>query len=76
MLQYYYLHYIQIIDASNFEFLSNGQILRRLISSREVIYIDRLALGAPKRYIADNGEEVVIQVSSRSNLPSSQRCES
>ncbi|XP_059151259.1 uncharacterized protein LOC131937672 isoform X2 [Physella acuta] len=48
-------------------------VLRRLITFREKIYIDQLAFGAPRSYYADNGEEIIIQTDSRSNIPSGQR---
>lgn len=52
------------------------QVLRRLISFREKIYLDQIAMGAPRTYLADNGEEIVIQIDSRSNVPSGVRGES
>ncbi|XP_059170400.1 uncharacterized protein LOC131951947 [Physella acuta] len=48
-------------------------LLRRLITFREKIYIDQLAFGATRSYYADNGEEIIIQTDSRSNIPSGQR---
>ncbi|XP_059170403.1 uncharacterized protein LOC131951951, partial [Physella acuta] len=48
-------------------------LLRRLITFREKIYIDQLAYDAPRSYYADNGEEIIIQTDSRSNIPSGQR---
>ncbi|BFZ13611.1 hypothetical protein BsWGS_16650 [Bradybaena similaris] len=48
-------------------------VLRRLISYREKIYLDQIAMGAPRTYLADNGEEIIIQIDSRSNVPSGVR---
>ncbi|CAG5128779.1 unnamed protein product, partial [Candidula unifasciata] len=39
-------------------------ILRRLITFRERIYLDQLAFGVPKSFLADNGEQIVVQVDS------------
>ncbi|KAK0067815.1 fasciclin-1, partial [Biomphalaria pfeifferi] len=42
-------------------------IMRRLMTSREKIYIDQLAVGAPRSFYADNGEELIVQVDSGSS---------
>ncbi|CAL1531443.1 unnamed protein product [Lymnaea stagnalis] len=48
-------------------------LLRRLVTYREKIYIDQIAAGAPRSFYADNGEEIIVQTDSRSNIPSGQR---
>ncbi|XP_055873248.1 fasciclin-1-like [Biomphalaria glabrata] len=48
-------------------------LMRRLMTYREKIYIDQLAVGAPRSFYADNGEELIVQLDSRSNIPSGQR---
>ncbi|CAG5119675.1 unnamed protein product [Candidula unifasciata] len=40
-------------------------IFRRLITFRERIYLDQIAMGAPRSFLADNGEEIVVQIDSR-----------
>uniref|UniRef100_A0A2C9LQL9 FAS1 domain-containing protein n=1 Tax=Biomphalaria glabrata TaxID=6526 RepID=A0A2C9LQL9_BIOGL len=42
-------------------------IMRRLMTSREKIYIDQLAVGAPRSFYADNGEELIVQVDAGSS---------
>ncbi|KAH9496778.1 hypothetical protein Btru_009398 [Bulinus truncatus] len=48
-------------------------LMRRLMTFREKIYIDQLAPGARKTFKADNGEEIIIQLDLRSDIPSGQR---
>ncbi|GFR71153.1 fasciclin-1 [Elysia marginata] len=48
-------------------------ILRRLLTFREVIYLDRMAAGQQRVMYSDNGDEIVIRTDSRSNIPSGQR---
>ncbi|KAK3758831.1 hypothetical protein RRG08_036271 [Elysia crispata] len=48
-------------------------ILRRLLTFREVIYLDRMAPGSQRVMYSDNGDEVVLRTDSRSNIPSAQR---
>uniref|UniRef100_A0A2C9LYV2 FAS1 domain-containing protein n=1 Tax=Biomphalaria glabrata TaxID=6526 RepID=A0A2C9LYV2_BIOGL len=37
------------------------------MTSREKIYIDQLAVGAPRKFYADNGEELIVQVDAGSS---------
>ncbi|CAL1542338.1 unnamed protein product [Lymnaea stagnalis] len=48
-------------------------LLRRLVIYGEKIYVDQMAAGASKSFYADNGEEIIVQTDSRSNIPSGQR---
>ncbi|GFS14868.1 hypothetical protein ElyMa_004917700, partial [Elysia marginata] len=48
-------------------------VLRRLLTFREVIYLDRMAAGQHRVMYSDNGDEIIIRTDSRSNIPSRQR---
>lgn len=42
----------------------------------EKIYLDQIAVGEPRTYLADNGEEIVLQIDHISNVSSGFRGES